>query len=246
MIPPPLADNEVHLWYVRPDKVLAVNLWAQYYALLSPEERTRWSQLTRPEARQEFLISRALVRTVLSLYAEVTPADWRFIITGAGKPKIAAPTNSMPLIFNLAHTRELVLCGVALGTEIGVDTEHRDRPNATPALARRYFAPAEVAYLERLPPDQWKDGFFRIWTLKEAYLKARGLSVTMPLDAFAFDLESGLHPQVAFMPPLVDKPAHWRFASLHVQPDHLAAVALRVSDGEPLRVTLQETVPLLR
>src|SRR5262249_38404375 len=150
------------------------------------------------EHRHQFLISHALLRQVLSLYVDVAPAAWVFSTTAHGKPEIAAPAGPPSLRFNLSHPPGRACLAARLGGEIGVDVENMQRREVGLELAERYFASDEVAHLRRLEGAERKSAFFDYWTLKEAYLKARGLGLSLPLDAFAFSLPEGRQPQVSF------------------------------------------------
>ena len=136
------------------------------------------------------------------------PEAWRFSVTGHGKPILANSPSALVPRFNLAHTAGLVACAFSRDFEVGIDVENRQR-TVNLDVARRFFAPAEVAYLEQAPEDRREDIFLLFWTLKEAYIKARGLGLSLPLEQFAFTL--GDPPQIAFAPAMRDDPSCWRF-----------------------------------
>lgn len=240
----PLLENEIHLWYCFPETIRDPELLAEYRHLLSPGERQRLERFHFARHRHEFLVSHALVRTVLSRYAEAPPREWQFETGTHGKPEIAAPQGGPPLRFNLSHTQGLVACGVTLNRDLGVDVENIER-EVSVDLARRFFAPSEVAHLEGLPVAQQQGTFFQFWTLKESYIKARGLGLAIPLEDFAFQLVPGQPPGIAFAPSLVDEPADWQF----FQPAcpshrHQAAVAVRCPVGQELKLIVRQTAPL--
>ena len=187
--------------------------------------------------RHSFLITRALVRTVLSRYAVVPPEAWTFVPNGYGKPEIAGPDPVPPLRFNVSHTRGLVACVVAWERDVGVDVEHLDRPSLGLGLAERYFAPAEVASLRRVPPEEFPRAFLDFWTLKEAYIKARGMGLALPLADFAFHLGPGAI-RISFTPRIEDDPNHWQFLRFELKERHKVAVALRRAPAADCRLTL--------
>lgn len=174
-----------------------------------------------------------LVRTTLSRYAEVAPADWRFTASEHGRPEIAPRPDVPPLRFSLAHTEGLVALAVTLHCEVGIDVEPRSRRPSVHEIARRFFSRPEAAALEALPTDQQADAFLEYWTLKEAYVKATGLGLRAPLDRFSFARTSP--PTITFAAGLDDDPSAWQFARLDLGPDHAAALAVRRPD--PPRVT---------
>jgi 4'-phosphopantetheinyl transferase len=174
-----------------------------------------------------------LVRQALSLYADVPPDAWRFKQGGDGKPEIAGPASVGKLRFNLSHTTGMVVCGVTLDRDIGVDVEDSQRRVRTCELANRFFSAREVESLHALPESQRRGAFFRYWTLKESYLKARGIGLSIPLNQFSFQLEESSPIGIRFDPPLCaeDRPHDWSFWQRGLSDRHVAAVAVRTSDA---------------
>jgi len=238
-----LDDRRIDLWYVRPDQTAEPALLDAYRRLLSPEEREQEQRFRFERDRVQHVVARALVRTVLSHYTLDDPASWQFGPNAFGKPFVAGPC-AMPLEFNLSHTQGLAVCLVALGREVGVDAEDVTRPVDHLTLARRFFAAPEVAVLEALPPPQQPEAFYRFWTLKEAYVKARGLGLSVPLGDFAFTVATEKAPSIAFTPRVGDDPSRWQFAELRLGARHQVALAVRRPASEPLAVRVFETVPL--
>lgn len=243
MLARPIDEGEVDLWYVVSDRQIDPELLAAYRTILSDEEKEQAARFLVEEPRRQFLVSRALVRTVLSHYTGDDPRAWVFEHNAYGKPAVAG-TARPPLEFNLSHTRGLIACGVTPGRELGVDVEPLDRSPDHLQLARRYFAPVEVGALERLSPEEQPAMFFQLWTLKEAFVKARGQGLSIPLDEFAFVLSPDRPPQLLLNAPGHDDPNQWQFAQLRVESRFQMAVALRLPIGGRLSVRVRETVPL--
>jgi 4'-phosphopantetheinyl transferase len=242
---PPLSPrpDEVHLWVVEPERVLEPRLLSAYLGLLDASERERHQRFRFEKHRHQFLVSHALVRVTLSRYAPVPPEAWRFVTNAYGRPELVG--EGLPrLRFNLSHTDGMAVCAVALDMEVGADVENSNRPGQTVELAESFFAPAEVAALQALPPERQRERFFELWTLKESYIKARGAGLSLPLEQFAFHLEPGQPPRVSFDARLGDEPAAWQFVRLKLSAEHPVAVAARRAWGLPLRVRCQRTVPL--
>lgn len=213
-----------------------------YRALLSPEEHERMTRLVFDRDRRRFLLTRALVRTTLSRYAPVAPADWQFIANVHGRPEILDRQRGVPdLRFNLSHTDGLVACAVTIGREVGIDVEHIGR-RLTHDVAGRFFAPREVSNLHALPADEQQKVFFDYWTLKEAYIKARGFGLALPLGDFAFTLAPPAPPAITFEPSLPDDPATWQFVQDWPAPHHRLGLAVR-RDGPDLPVRIRFVVP---
>jgi 4'-phosphopantetheinyl transferase len=238
-----LRPDEVHLWVVEPELITEPRLLAAYLALLDEGERERRLRFRFEKHRHQFLVSHALVRVTLSRYAPVPPEAWRFVTNAYGRPELAG--QALPrLHFNLSHTDGMAVCAVALDTDVGADVEDSLRPGQTVELASSFFAPAEVAALNALPPERRRERFFDYWTLKESYIKARGAGLSLPLEQFAFHLEPGQPPRISFDPRLKDEPESWQFVRLRLSERHPAAVAVRRARGLPLTVRCQRTVPL--
>lgn len=181
-----LQDNDIHLWLTRPKKIADPNLLASYQLLLSADEKKRQQRYRFAKNRHNSLVTRAFVRCVLSQYADLQPTEWLFESGRHGKPEIS--NSSLPIRFNLSHTEGMVVCAVILDKGIGCDIESRSRIVDLKSIARRYFSASEVKTLLALPATQQQARFFEYWTLKEAYVKATGQGLSIPLDAFSFNI----------------------------------------------------------
>jgi 4'-phosphopantetheinyl transferase len=232
MEPCSLTDNAVHVWYILAPRKATSALAARHLNLLSPDERTRHDRFLQEKDRCQFLLGKVLVRTVLSYYLGGDPHAWVFTTNRFGKPILA--NSPEPMQFNLSHTEGLVACALARNFEVGIDVESIER-SANMDIARRFFAPAEVAFLENTPEERRQAVFFQFWTLKEAYIKARGQGLSMPLEQFAFRLEEP--PRVTFEPAMRDDPEAWRFLMPSVPSDtHQVAVAVQCPQTRELEI----------
>lgn len=232
-----LPTHAVHVDLVVADDAGLDARIAEGESLLSPDERERMARFAFARDRRRFLMARVLVRTMLSRYGGVAPADWRFAANVHGRPEIAERPAGVPdLRFNLSHTDGLVACAVTIGREVGIDVEHTGR-RLTHDVPGRFFAPREVEALCALPAAERAETFFDYWTLKEAYIKARGLGLTLPLADFAFHLAPPAPPTISFSPALDDDPATWQFAQARPSPVHRLAVAVRRAGADlPVRI----------
>lgn len=237
-----LPLNAVHIELVDPDDPEAAAHHDAYRALLSPDEHARMARLVFERDRRRFLLTRALVRTMLSRYAPVRPAEWTFIANTHGRPEILDRPAGVPdLRFNLSHTDGLIACAVTIGREVGVDVEHIGR-RVVHDVAGRFFAPSEVTALKALPEAEQHRVFFDYWTLKEAYIKARGFGLALPLADFAFTLDPPRPPAIAFEPTLDDDPTTWQFAQDWPTPVHRLGLAVRRT-GRDLPVRIRRVIP---
>ncbi len=165
--------------------------------------------------------SREMLRRVLSQHAAVHPASWDIGAGPHGRPEIRGPV--CDLRFSIAHTAGMMLVGVQRGGELGVDVEPVARPRIPVDMAVRWFAPAEVAALRALPAVDQPLRFLELWTLKEAYAKARGAGlIALPLDRFAIDV--GPPPQLTAPPEVDPDPGRWQLTAIRLG-EHLVAVA---------------------
>jgi 4'-phosphopantetheinyl transferase len=226
-------DIDLHvLRLARFDGRSEVALVEQFGRLLTPEEHERQQRPTIEKRRREVLLTRALVRSVLSGYTGADPLSWRFGAGEHGRPFIDGPA---AFDFNLSHTEGMIVCLVANAPMLGVDVEFMPRRGQLTEVAEHFFAAPECAALRAVPKDDKRRRFFTYWTLKEAYIKARGTGLALPLDAFWFDIE-GETPSILFDARIEDDPAAWHFQSLSLSDDHLCGIAVKTTDRPALRV----------
>ena len=242
-----VADSAaIDLWCSYISEIGDDSLWPRDDALLTADERERQARFRFARDRRRFLVTRALVRSVLSRYAAARPQDWVFSIGMHGRPAIFAPGAAAALEFNISHSADLVMVGVTAGRTLGIDTESTTAREADIEGLHRYFAPEESAALLALPPGERRRRFFELWTLKESYIKARGMGLAIPLDAFRFELGGERGLTLHMRPELNDSPHRWRLWQLAPRPDYLAAVCAARGDDAAPRITVREVVPLAR
>lgn len=174
----------LHLWCAYPGDLLDEEASRACASLLSGDERARWRRFRVERAQREYLAARALLRNALSHYRALAPQDWRFKVNAHGKP---APDPDYGLRFNLSHSGGLAVCLISeFPASVGVDVEPLARANQIAVVAHRVFSPLEQAQLDALPPSDRPNRHLDLWTLKEAYVKARGLGLSLPLDQVSF------------------------------------------------------------
>lgn len=219
-----------------PDLVAAID------RRLSDDERVRRDRYVREPDRHAYVVARALVRAVLSQHGPVAPADWRFEVNAHGCPFVVdAQAGDPRLCFNVSHTAGLVALAVARGHRVGVDVEDVRRV-VRHDVAGHHFAPSEVADLRALPAVDQGRGFFEYWTLKEAYIKARGMGLAIPLHDFAFVLRPPAAPVVTFIDGFDDDASRWQFWQAWPTSNHRLGLAIE-RDGRDLDVRLRALVP---
>lgn len=210
---------------------------APWLAGLDAEERRRADRFAVARARIAFIAAHALARGEIARALGVAPAAVRFVAGAHGKPFAVLAGEAVAVSFSLSHGGGMA--GVALAAQgdlpLGLDLEARGR-RISPEIARRYFAPAEIAALEALPGAGRAEALVRLWTLKEAFVKATGRGLGGGLDGFAFSrwVARGRAPGLAFAEAGEDVPEAWRFAR-HRDGAVLASLAARTG-GEALDV----------
>jgi 4'-phosphopantetheinyl transferase len=236
-----MTIDGVDVWYVFSDEVRDPQILERYAALMTPDERARRDRFVFPRDRHQFLVTRGLLRTLIGQYLQTDPAGCAFESNAYGRPSLSGPA-ALTLGFNLSHTREVIAYAMAGVPEIGVDVENVERTTASADLARRFFSPSEADALDALPPSERPSRFFDYWTLKEAYIKARGLGLSLPLDGFSMQLDPGEPPRIRFAASIDTEPESWQFAQFNPSPRHRLAVAVRRRGGD-LPIRIREIVP---
>jgi 4'-phosphopantetheinyl transferase len=234
---PPLARDEVRVYYAESGALAREDLGAQCLSLLSEDERARHARFHFAEDRQSYLAAHALTRSVLGPLAGAPPRELRFVIGEHGKPALCAAGDGEPIEFNLSHTRGLVACAVARGRAVGVDVERIDRRVDIDQLSRSVFSEGERAELMRLAGDEKRLRFFQLWTLKEAYIKAVGRGLSLPLRAISVSFADPAQPRLAFAEPIADDGAAWWLTMRDLTKGHALAVALHAK--APVRATIE-------
>jgi len=193
--------------------------------LLSVDERIRAGRFKFERHQRQYIFAHAMLRMALSHAApDVAPTDWSFSTGRYGRPFVATPRQATALHFSLSHADGCVACVVSKHEAVGIDVETVSRRVAPLSTALRFFAPEEVETLRGLPEPAAIERFFDYWTLKEAYLKARGFGLNLPLDAFAMRV-SREAIGISFKPDIADDPAGWRFSLCSPSPSHRLAIA---------------------
>ncbi|MGD9367051.1 MAG: 4'-phosphopantetheinyl transferase superfamily protein [Desulfobacteraceae bacterium] len=239
-----LKAYDIHLWVAFIEDIGDQGLVAAYESLMSDQERARYERYRFKKDRMLHLLARALVRTTLSRYADMEPQNWRFAANQYGRPEIESAPGLPPLRFNIAHTNGIVICGVALDRDVGVDVENHERVAKTGGISKRFFSALEYDDLTRLPEEQRSEKFFHYWALKESFIKAHGLGLSLPLGRFSFHLSDNSPLRISFDPRLEDNPEKWQFWLMKPTARHSMAVSLNKGIGPPTELTMRKVVPL--
>lgn len=222
-----LPEAAVHLWRGSLDQ--PAERVGTLAGALSPDELARAARFRTARLRDRFTVGRGALRTLLGRYLGLDPAALRFAYSAHGKPSLAHPLCAPSLEFNLAHAEDQILLAFARAQPLGVDVEQtRPRPNFDALdLAERFFAPDEYAALRGLPTEQRHRAFCRVWTCKEAYLKACGEGLSLPLDSFSVAAAPGAAPSLLRVAGRPDEPDRWTLRVCEPAPGYVAALAVR-------------------
>ena len=231
-----MADDRIELFVGLIESIDTPGAVNACRRLLSVDERIRADRFMFERHQRQYIFAHAMLRLALS-HAEpdVPPSDWSFAAGRYGRPFVAAPATATRLHFSLSHADGCVACVVSRHEAVGVDVETVSRRVAPLSTALRFFAPEEIETLRGLPEPAAIERFFDYWTLKEAYLKARGFGLNLPLDAFAMQV-SREAIEISFKPDIADDPAGWRFSLCSPSPSHRLAIAdgSRAAGGLPI------------
>jgi 4'-phosphopantetheinyl transferase len=240
-----LESGKIELWTSFLHEIVEDRLLDQYKALLAPKERIQQVRFHFERDQHRYLITRALVRVVLSKYCDIEPKDWVFNKGSHGKPVIGNNHSSaMGLFFNISHTNGVVIVGVSREPSLGVDVENLDRRKPSLGIAETFFASAEVEVLRELSDLDQQRRFYEYWTLKESYIKAVGLGLSIPLDKFSFSFPTTSTIRLA----LADNPEHadqWHFWQFQPASGYMAAVCINRTGLVKPVLTNTKIVPML-
>ena len=238
-----LEENQVDIWCARLSGISDVGLFHSYRELLTDEETERYIRFAFEKDRKQFLLTRALERDVLSRYLGVEPAALVFTRNEYGKPALAEPLDRQ-ITFSLSHTQGLSVCAVASEQMIGVDVESLQRIPSHQDIAKRFFASSEVAFLGSLDEMERRREFLRLWTLKEAFVKARGLGLSIPLNSFEMRMFPDRPPSVSFSEGTHGHEADWRFLQIHLGRTFHIAAAVATPNSKEMEVKFSSITPL--
>jgi 4'-phosphopantetheinyl transferase len=222
MSPASSPPTHVEVWHDTIDRWRTGEARIRAERWLTDAERGRYARFLHDDDRLMFLVGRVMARALVGKALGREPTAWRWREGPHGRPEIDEP--GVCCHFNVAHSAGLVVCAIADGHDVGVDVEDLTRRPVSSGFARRYLSPAEVDDVESQPIDTQQARLLTYWTLKEAYLKARGLGVSVALSDIEFTLTPD-GPRIGFLDSLAGTPTNWQFHLEQPTPRHLMAVA---------------------
>ncbi|MGA9977113.1 MAG: 4'-phosphopantetheinyl transferase superfamily protein [Candidatus Sulfotelmatobacter sp.] len=221
-----LDEDEVHVWRASLD--CGERVLRQFEGTLAPDEKNRAQRFVFQPDRNSYIAARGILRELLGRYLSQTPDEIEFDYGPQGKPALRNESSQRPVQFNVSHSHGVALFAFAVGRQVGVDVELVRPDFAGEKIAERFFSPQEVMELRSLPPAVQDEGFFLCWTRKEAYIKARGEGLQIPLKSFHVSLTPGEPTRLQ-----ADDGSRWRLRSLRPEGRYVGAV---VGEGKDWRL----------
>jgi 4'-phosphopantetheinyl transferase len=219
-----LSSAEVHVWRACLDPAASCLEYLRH--TLSADELQRAARFHFPRDRRRFTVARGVLRDILSCYLGVPPSELGFRYSAYGKPALADDFDAAGVRFNISHSHEMALFAVTCGREVGIDIEYLGREIRGEEIAEHFFSAQERANLRALPAETKHRAFFNCWTRKEAYIKAHGEGLSLPLDQFDVSLAPGEPAALLATRSDPREALRWSLQALTPGPGYVAALAV--------------------
>jgi len=223
-----LSRDEVHVW--RAHLGLSRSRIQSLYQILSLDEQARARRFHFRRDHDHFIAARGLLRSILGRYLKREPGGLRFCYSTHGKPRLSEQPDEDILNFNLSHSHGLALFAITRGRELGVDLEYVQAGLVDEEIAERFFCPGEISTLRALPKNVQPQAFYACWTRKEAYIKAKGEGLSMPLDQFEVSLSPGYPATLLWTNVDQEEASRWELKELSPGSGCVAALCVQGHD----------------
>lgn len=233
-----LHHDEVHVWLAEYNTFRSQI--PDLHLLLNVEEAKKAAQFYFEKDRRRFIVTHGLLRKLLAGYTNIPAAQLNFHHNAYGKPELSDQPQKATLHFNLSHSHELIVYAFTYAGDIGVDIEYMRADIEYEQLTRRYFSPFENVELRRLPLSQCQQAFFNCWTRKEAYIKARGLGLSLALDSFDVTVRPDDPVKLLASRENAQEANRWLFASLPMSPQYAGTV---IAEGHDWHMHCWQLLP---
>lgn len=231
-----LDNNQIHIWRIDTNSP-NIEIGDLYENVLSSDERERALRLRSENDKNRFIITRAELRNSLSKYLKVRPADIDFTYNQYGKPSIKSEHNPANIKFNVTHSNTLVLYAITQNREVGIDLEYVREVSNSERIVKRYFSEEDGKFYHSQSEGNKKLAFFKLWTRKEAYSKARGMGIGLP--GKKFDLS--LTPKFQNNSTENTNP-EWSLVDIEINSDYMASLAAEGKDLEIYHFTVDTEI----
>jgi len=229
------ASDEVSVWTMAAPSFGSRNL-DLWRSVLSVEETARAQQLFSAADRANYVAARALLRNLLQAVGGLPARAWEISITDSGKPAVAGPHGAPLPQISVTHTDGLVACAAGIDVAVGIDAEST-RGKIPVEVAEATLAPDELRDFTAAPADRREEIFLRLWTLREAYIKAAGLDLHFPHENFCFGLDP---PRITFLDgPDSGRSSEWRLFNWSTG-RHILSLAVRPTGRQSIAVNRRQ------
>ncbi|HET8842449.1 MAG TPA: 4'-phosphopantetheinyl transferase superfamily protein [Ktedonobacteraceae bacterium] len=227
---PLLAENEVHVWRMKLEKL--TDKISFFRRFLTDSEQEKAGRFYFEKDRQLWTAAHGLLRILLGQYLNADPLSIRFVTNDYGKPSLAQPAAEQNLHFNLSHSGGMALLAFTYGREVGVDVEQRRSDVEYENLSAHYFSSYECDVLRSLPLEVQEEAFFACWSRKEAYIKARGKGLSIVLDQFDVSLAPGEPARLLASREAPEAPDRWSLREILPGPGYAGALVTEGFDWQ--------------
>lgn len=221
-MPLSLSTGAVNVWHID----LLVERVTSFRTLLSQDEIERANRFHFFRDQRRFIVARAAMRAILAQYLSSAPTEIVFAYGQRGKPQLSPELSRCGMKFNLSHSRDHALLAVTLHSSIGVDLEYIDNEFASEEIAESFFSPVEIDVLRSIPEEERAAAFFSCWTRKEAYIKAVGDGLAIPLDRFDVSFGPGVPPRLLRVNASPGEASRWSMYNLSAPRGYAAALVV--------------------
>lgn len=244
-----MLQNSIHVWITDIDRVDDPYLKDVYRSILSADELERLERLKFEKDQNSFLVSHAMVRSVLSNYVEIAPKDLQFKTSANGKPTVFCEEGkSLPLEYNMSHSGKYAVMVATNEIVCGIDVEKINAERNFLDIAADYFSSKEVIDLKSVLESDQAHRFYTYWTLKEAYIKAKGETIGSSINKVSFDVH---HPEQIRVQlneahgfGVGENCEGWQFHSQLLDSEYVMSLALQHENPFDFKIELFETIPM--
>jgi len=223
-----LLQENAHLWQLKIPVKLSTHFKQQEFSCLSMLEKQKYNAFRFERDRNTYLFSHAYLRKILARYVELNSKNIEYVYNKYGRPELLRSINKDNLRFNLSHTNGMVVYIICYDRDCGIDVEYISPLDDLAYMAERVFSNSEAKIVKELIGRQQLDQFYLYWTLKESYIKARGMGLQIPLDQFSFILDA--KPRIKFSDHILDYPNDWCFNCFRPTNEYIISTSIKQNE----------------
>lgn len=217
-----LSSDMVDAWYIDVNDCKKQILY--YTSLLSTDEKLKADKFKFINDKNRFIIARGVLRILLGRYLSINPEKVAFKYGDYGKPEAK---NNLSINFNISHSGKMIIFGFAKSHDIGVDIEEIKNNFDVLDIANNFFSKKEIQFLNNLPKEHQKEGFYRCWTRKESFIKAKSIGLSYPLDSFSVSIDSHEHAELLETLWDINEKHKWALFSFSPSENYIGAISIK-------------------